>query len=212
MQLVFATHNAHKLEEVAALLAGGPVRLVGLDAFPELGEIPEDHDTFEANALQKAQHVYDRTGLPCVADDSGLEVDALGGAPGVFSKRFSPEATSAANNALLLKRMAGVGDRRARFRCVLAVVCAAGQRVAEGRCEGRIGTVPQGSGGFGYDPLFWPDEAPGRAMAELSMAEKNQISHRGRAFARLPELLSALGLTLTEGAQGAPEGLVDPAG
>ncbi len=194
MQLVFATRNAHKLEEVAALLDGSGIRLVGLDHYPELGEIPEDHDTFEANALQKAQVVFEHTGLPVVADDSGLEVDALNGAPGVHSKRFSPEATAASNNALLLERLDGVADRRGRFRCVLALLWDGGHALVDGRCEGRIGRELQGEHGFGYDPLFLPDEAPGRSMAELSMQEKNAISHRGRAFSGLPQLLVEHGL------------------
>ena len=194
MQLIFATRNDHKLEEVAALLEGRGITLRGLHHFPELPEVPEDHDTFEANALQKARFVFERTGLPTVADDSGLEVDALGGAPGVHSKRFSPEATSASNNALLLARMDGEQARGGRFRCVLALVSAEGSRTVDGRCEGTIGTALQGEQGFGYDPLFWPEEAPGRSMAELSMAEKNAISHRGRAFSQLPRLVDELGL------------------
>lgn len=194
MELVFATHNAHKAEEVAAILAGTGVvlrTLDGLDGLPD--DIPETADTFVGNALQKARFVYERTGLLCVADDSGLEVDALGGAPGVRSKRYSPEADPSHNNALLLRELAGVDDRTGRFRCVIAVVGPRGEHTAEGRCEGRIATAPRGEGGFGYDPLFLPSEAPGRAMAELSMADKNAISHRGRAFRELPGLLAAYG-------------------
>ena len=193
--LVFATRNAHKLEEVRALLAASafPVRLVDLDAARVEGDPPETGDTFVANALQKAQWVFDRTGLPCLADDSGLEVDALGGAPGVHSKRFSPEATAEANNTLLLTRLGAATDRRARFRCVLALVAAGGaQGTVDGACEGAIGLAPRGAQGFGYDPLFLPDAHPGRTLAELSMAEKNAISHRGMAFQRLPELLRLL--------------------
>jgi XTP/dITP diphosphohydrolase len=189
--LVFATRNAHKLEEVRALLAASalPVTLLDLDAAGVDGEPPETGDTFEANALEKARWVHERTGLPCLADDSGLEVDALGGAPGVRSKRFSPEATTAANNALLLARLGDRPDRRARFRCVLALVTRGGEGTVDGTCEGAIGHAPRGAQGFGYDPLFLPDAHPGRTLAELSMAEKNAVSHRGRAFRRLPELL-----------------------
>ncbi len=192
--LVFATRNAHKLEEVRAMLAAGPagLELVDLDQAGVDGEPPETGDTFVANALQKARWVFARTGLPCLADDSGLEVDALGGAPGVFSKRFSPEATSEANNALLLHQLDGLSARRARFRCVLAVVTADAEGTVDGRCEGTIGLEPRGGQGFGYDPLFLPDAHPGRTLAELSMADKNAISHRGRAFRRLPALLAAL--------------------
>ena len=111
-------------------------------------------------------------------------------APGVSSKRFTPEATAEANNRLLLARLAGVPDRRARFRCVLAVVGLGAERTVEGRCEGSIGLSPRGSEGFGYDPLFLPDEAPGRTLAELTMDEKNAISHRGRAFRALRALLA----------------------
>lgn len=197
MDVVFATRNAHKAEEVAAILRDSGITLRTLDAFEDMPEdIPETGDTFEANALQKARFVYERTGLPTIADDSGLEVDALGGEPGVHSKRFSPEATAATNNALLLQRLAGVPDaaRTGRFRCVIAVVTQAGERTADGRCEGVMGHHEVGEGGFGYDPLFRPVETPGRAMAELSMDEKNAISHRGRAFRQLPELLQQLGL------------------
>ncbi|MCA9569286.1 MAG: non-canonical purine NTP pyrophosphatase, partial [Myxococcales bacterium] len=117
------------------------------------------------------------------------EVDALGGAPGVHSKRFSPEGTTPANNALLLERLVGAADRTARFRCVVALVGPDGyERIAEGACEGRIALEPRGTDGFGYDPLFLPDEAPGRAMAELTVDAKNAISHRGRAFRQLPGL------------------------
>lgn len=191
MELLFATRNAHKVEEVRALLVGVPAITLrtlaeaGLDVDP-----PETGDTFASNALQKARFVFERTGVPCIADDSGLEVDALGGAPGVRSRRFSPEATHAANNALLLARLAGRTDRAARFRCVLALVGHGPDRVVDGRCEGRIATALRGAGGFGYDPLFLPDETPGRTMAELSMQEKNAISHRGRAFRQLPHLLA----------------------
>jgi len=194
VKLLLASTNAHKRTEVAAILDGGPVSIVDLSAFPAVPEPPEDGDTFEANALQKARFVYAATGLPTLADDSGLEVDALNGAPGVRSKRFTPEATAAANNAHLLALLGERPDRAARFVCALAVVGPQGEATLRGTCEGAIATVPRGAQGFGYDPLFLPDEAPGRAMAELSMAEKNAISHRGRALARLADLLRAAGL------------------
>jgi XTP/dITP diphosphohydrolase len=192
MPILFATRNAHKAVEVRALL-GSHLPVVTLDEVGYDGDPPETSDTFEGNALQKARDVFARTGQLCVADDSGLEVAALGGAPGVHSRRFSPEQTAEANNALLLARLDGVVDRRAAFRCVIAVVGPHGERTASGRCEGRIGHALQGTQGFGYDPLFWPDETPGRAMAELTLADKNRISHRGRAFAQLASLLDALG-------------------
>lgn len=189
MRLVFATRNAHKVAEVEALLAGHDVELVPLDAVGVHDDPPETGDTFEANALEKARYVFVRTGLPTLADDSGLEVAALGGAPGVRSKRFSREGTPEANNRLLLERMSGVEDRRAAFRCVVALVAHGREATVDGRCEGHIGQAPRGTQGFGYDPLFLPDEAPGRTLAELSMDEKNAISHRGRAFRRLVGIL-----------------------
>lgn len=196
MRLLLATHNAHKVEEIRAILADAGdamagVEVVGLDAYPDIPEAPEDHDTFVDNALQKARFVFERSGVACVADDSGLEVDALGGAPGVRSKRFTPEATATSNNARLLRDLDGQEDRRARFRCVLALVTPGGEWTAAGACEGQIGTAVRGDGGFGYDPLFLPDGQGGRAMAELSAADKNVISHRGRAFAQLPALLAS---------------------
>jgi XTP/dITP diphosphohydrolase len=190
-RIVFATHNVHKRDEVRAILAGS-VDLVGLAELGFADDPPETSDTFLGNALQKARFVHERTGLVSVADDSGLEVIALDGAPGVHSKRFSPEQTPEANNLLLLARLGDAYDRRARFRCVIAVVSAAGELWAEGVCDGAIGRAPRGEGGFGYDPLFWPDERAGVTLAELSMADKNAISHRGRAFRQLAGLLEAL--------------------
>lgn len=195
MKLVLATTNPHKLDEIRAILEGSGLELLGLEAWPDLPEPPEDGERFEDNALQKARFVYEATGLPTLADDSGLEVDALGGAPGVRSRRFTPEATAASNNVHLLHRLAGIEDRRARFRCALALVASSGHALASGSCEGRIGQGPRGQGGFGYDPLFLPDDAPGRSMAELSPEEKNRVSHRGRALLYLPGLLVRLGLS-----------------
>jgi XTP/dITP diphosphohydrolase len=190
MVLVFCTNNAHKVSEVEAILAGTGISIRTLAEFPDIPEPPETSGTFDGNALQKARFVYEKTGLACIADDSGIEVDALNGAPGVHSKRFSPEATSESNNILLLDKLAGRDDRGSRFRCVLAFVCDEGEGTVEGRCEGTIGSSVKGVGGFGYDPLFWPLEQPGKTMAELTMAEKNAISHRGRAFRQLPDLLA----------------------
>ncbi|MCB9780910.1 MAG: RdgB/HAM1 family non-canonical purine NTP pyrophosphatase [Alphaproteobacteria bacterium] len=197
MKLIIATNNQHKLDEIREILATAGLRgveVLDLSAWPALSDLAEDHDSFVDNALQKARAVHAATGLPAVADDSGLECDGLDGAPGVRSKRFTPEATADANNAHLLERLADGADRTARFRCVLALVTDAGERTVDGRCEGRIAHAPRGDGGFGYDPLFLPDDHPGRSMAELSTAEKNAISHRGRAFSQLPALIAALGL------------------
>ncbi len=191
MIVILASNNAHKVEEVGQILAPLGIQVRPLRDFPEVPEPPEEQETFEGNALQKARFVFERTGQACVADDSGLCVDALGGAPGVHSKRFSPEALAATNNALLLARLSGVEDRRARFVCALALVTDRGAWAVRGTVEGRIGLGLTGEGGFGYDPLFWPDEVPGRSMAQLSADEKNAISHRGRAFRQLPGLLGA---------------------
>lgn len=193
-QLILASNNRHKVAEVRAILAPLGIAVRPLADFPELPEPPEDHDTFEANALQKARFIFERTGLPTVADDSGLAVDALGGAPGVYSKRFSGATVDvhAANNALLLEKLAGRDDRGAGFVCVIALVTDKGQATARGEVRGTIGTALVGTGGFGYDPLFWPEEHPDRSMAQLSADEKNAISHRGRAFRQLPALLERL--------------------
>jgi len=196
MKVVLATWNAHKVEEVRAILAAAeaPFEVVCLADVDAIPESPEDGDTFAANALQKAHFVADRLGGIVVADDSGLEVDALGGAPGVHSKRFTPEATAEANNAHLLARLAGVQTRTARFKCALAVVYGDQTGVVEGACEGRIHTAIRGEGGFGYDPLFVPEGWGDRSLAEASADEKNAISHRGKAFRQLPRLLAQLGL------------------
>ena len=180
-RVVLASRNAHKVLEMRRIAPH--VEWVALP--DDVPDPPETGETFEANALQKAQFVHEHTGMVAVADDSGLEVDALGGRPGVRSKRYSPEGTDATNNALLLRELAGRRDRTARYRCVIAVVGPAFARTSAGACEGRIGEVPCGSGGFGYDPLFLPDATPGRSMAELTAAEKDAISHRGAALAGL---------------------------
>lgn len=191
-RLWLASLNEHKAEELGRMLVGHNVEVISLATRPDLGEPPETGATFEENALQKARYVFEAVREPVLADDSGLEVDALGGAPGVHSKRFTPEATAASNNRALLAALQGVEDRRARFVCALALVSELGEEVIRGTVEGQIGHAPRGEGGFGYDPLFLPDEAPGRTMAELSPQEKDAISHRGRAVAHLPNLLADL--------------------
>jgi XTP/dITP diphosphohydrolase len=191
MTLVIATRNAHKVREMGQILGDG-VCLRWLEDFPGVPEIPEEGETFEANATRKAVAVARALGLPALADDSGLEVDALGGAPGVRSARFSAEgATAAENNAKLLRLMEGVPQERrtARFRCVIAVALPGGAvRTAEGACEGRIAEAPRGTGGFGYDPLFVP-EGYGETFAELGAEVKNRISHRGRALRAAREMI-----------------------
>ena len=198
MILVAATGNAGKLRELQALLADPAIALRSLADYPELPPVVEDGDTFLANARRKAHAVARHTGLPALADDSGLAVDALGGLPGVRSARFAADAGAgrgdAANVALLLERLRGVpAERRsARFHCAVVVARPDGRElVAEGTCEGRIAEAPRGSGGFGYDPVFLFGE---RTFAELSAAEKDRVSHRARAIAALrPRLKAFLG-------------------
>ena len=194
MRIILASQNEHKIREIHQILENTPIEVVGLGHLGDLPEIPEDQDSFEGNALQKARFIHARTGELCVADDSGLEVDSLDGAPGVRSKRFTPEATAESNNRHLLQTMSDIDERSARFRCAIAVVGPTGEATSSGACEGHIATTPSGEGGFGYDPLFMPADFPGQSMAELTSAEKNSVSHRGRAFRQLPVLLEQLGL------------------
>jgi XTP/dITP diphosphohydrolase len=182
--LLVATRNVGKRREFEALLAGLDLELVDLAAFPDAPEVPEEHATYEANARDKALTLARHCGVPALADDSGLEVDALGGAPGVRSARFAGAAgTDADNVALLLQRLRGVPEaqRAARFRCAVVVARPDGRTlVAHGSCEGRIAHAPRGTGGFGYDPVFL--YLPARcSFAELAPALKNQVSHRAAA-------------------------------
>ena len=199
LTIVLATSNHGKIQELRALLADLPVQF--LSAAEVLGEQPsivEDGATFEANALIKARAVAKATRTFALADDSGLEVDALGGRPGVRSARFAHErATDAENNAALLRELDNIeeGARGARFRCVLALVNPwqeSDVHVAEGSCEGSIARAPRGNGGFGYDPLFVVAGHDGKAMAELSEADKNLVSHRARAVQALRGILLKL--------------------
>src|SRR4051812_7519390 len=199
LTIVLATSNHGKLLELRALLADLPIQFLSAkDALGEAPTIVEDGATFEANALIKSRAVARLTRTLSLADDSGLEVDALGGRPGVRSARFAHErATDAENNAALLRELSNVaeGERSARFRCVLALVDPwheSDVHVAEGSCEGSIARAPRGSGGFGYDPLFLVSGQHGKAMAELSEAEKNRVSHRGRAVQALRAILLKL--------------------
>jgi XTP/dITP diphosphohydrolase len=190
-RIVLATRNAGKIKELKALLGGYGLTVLGLDAFPDIGEIEETGTTFAENAALKARTVAQATGLVALADDSGLEVDALDGAPGVYSARYSGEdATDEKNNLKLLAVMADMpDDRRAcRFVSLVAAVAPNGEEVlAEGRWEGRVLHAPRGSGGFGYDPLFL-DVGLGKSAAELSREDKNARSHRGHALRALLQL------------------------
>lgn len=183
MRLVLATRNPGKVAELQARL--GPLS-VDLVSAADLGapEVVEDADTLRGNADKKARALARHTGLPALADDTGLEVDALGGAPGVYSARFAgPDADDVANRHKLIADLDGVADRAARFRTVLVFVDRDGQALAfDGVCEGVITEGEVGDGGFGYDALFRPADGNGRTFAQMSTAEKNRISHRGRAL------------------------------
>ncbi len=188
LQLVAATANPHKLTEIDAIL-GSAVELLPRPG--DLGEVVEDGDTLEANARLKAVAVCLHTGQAAVADDTGLEVTALGGAPGVKSARYAGEhADDADNRARLLGELKGAADRSAHFRTVAIVAFPdGGEMLAEGMTSGTIASAPRGDGGFGYDPVFVPDGGDGRTFAEMSPDEKNAVSHRGRAFRALAALL-----------------------
>lgn len=196
-RIVCATRNPGKVRELRTLLADVPdLVLVGLDEVPPIADVVEDGDTFEANAIKKAREVARATGMMALADDSGIELDALDGHPGVHSARYAGErATDAENNAKLLAALRGVpqAKRTARYRVVLALADPTGAlgdavHTESGTCEGRIRDEPAGSGGFGYDPHFVPagDE---RTMAQLTAAEKNRISHRGQAARKMARFL-----------------------
>jgi XTP/dITP diphosphohydrolase len=193
MILCFATNNAHKLDEVQPLLSDN----FELKTLADIGcyeELPETGDTLDVNAAQKAQYVWDHYGVACFADDTGLEVSALGGAPGVYSARYAgPARDAAANTQKLLTELAGQADRSARFRTVVAYIDATGTLHSfEGTVEGEIMEDLRGTGGFGYDPVFRPIGYT-ETFAELPLAEKNRIGHRGRAVARLAEFLRKTG-------------------
>ena len=191
MKILFATNNAHKLAEVQAVL-GDAYTLVTPRDCGVTEEIPEEQETLEGNASQKAHYLHDRTGLDCFADDTGLEVEALGGAPGVHSARYATDGHDfAANNRLLLKNLEGVENRRARFRTVISLILNGEEHLFEGRVEGRILDRETGHEGFGFDPLFVPDGCE-RTFAEMSPEEKNAVSHRGRAVRKLAEYLHSL--------------------
>ncbi len=198
-ELVVATRNKGKLREIAACLGELGIKVIPLDAISEDVDLTEDGATFEENALKKARKVARVSGKLTLADDSGLEVEALGGAPGVRSARFAGEdAGDEENNRELLRRLQGVPAerRRASFRCVMALVDPATGRewVVEGSCHGIILENPRGEGGFGYDPLFFLPERE-KTMAELPLAEKNRISHRGRALKAIKAVLREQFLT-----------------
>ena len=188
-QLIFATNNEHKLAEVRALLEG-IVEIISLEEAGLKGEIPETAETLQGNALEKAQWVWDRTQKACFSDDTGLEVDALGGAPGVYSARYAGERCSFDDNVnKLLDAMEGNCNRRADFRTVICLIEKGEPRYFEGRVDGCILTERFGEGGFGYDPIFLPDHYF-VSFAEMPLEVKNQISHRGKAIRELVKYLA----------------------
>jgi XTP/dITP diphosphohydrolase len=193
VKIVLATRNAGKIEELHRILAG--IQVVGLADFPDAPEVAETEPTFAGNALLKARAICAHTGLPAVADDSGLCVDALNGMPGVLSARWSGRFGDAsgdkdkANLDLLLDQLADTAERGAHFACAAVLVRPDGsEEIAEGRMHGHVIDAPRGSGGFGYDPIFVPDGET-RTTAELTPAEKDAISHRGKAFRALARLM-----------------------
>lgn len=190
-KLVFATNNKHKLEEIRAILKGR-VEVLSLADIDCYDDIPETADTLEGNALIKARHIYTKYGLYCFADDTGLEVEALDGAPGVYSARYAGEGCSFADNvAKMLRALEGVEEPRlARFRTVIALIDEQGEHLFEGVVAGDILTQAEGEGGFGYDPIFRP-EGYERSFASLGDDIKNRISHRARATERLAAYLLA---------------------
>lgn len=188
MKIVFATNNAHKLGEVRQVV-GEEFEIVSLRECSIFEDIPENEPTLEGNALAKARYIYNRTGLDCFADDTGLEVDALGGEPGVRSARYATDGhDDEANKRLLLERLKGTENRAAQFRTAVALIIGGKEYLFEGIVRGEIACEERGEGGFGYDPLFFP-EGGELTFAQMSSEDKNAISHRGRAVRKLADFL-----------------------
>ena len=187
--LVFATNNAHKLEEIREIL-GEKFHIVSLKELGCQEDIPEEQDTLEGNALQKARYIRDKYKVDCFADDTGLEIEALGGEPGVYSARYTGDGhDSEANMRKVLDKMSGETNRRARFRTVIALLLDGQEHLFEGEVRGEILRERHGEGGFGYDPIFRP-EGFTQSFAEMSLEDKNKISHRGRATEALRKFLN----------------------
>jgi XTP/dITP diphosphohydrolase len=197
MELVVATRNRKKLREIKRILEGLDVELFTMDEFPVCPEVQETEKTFEGNAVKKAVAVSSCTGRAAIADDSGLEVDALGGAPGVYSARYAGEGVADRDNfEKLISELDSVPDekRGARFVCVIALARPdAPVETFSGKVEGRIGRTPAGSSGFGYDPVFYP-EGRRRTFAQMPPTEKDAMSHRGRALEKLRDYLASIGV------------------
>ncbi len=188
MTIIFATNNSNKVAEMRAVLGGNfhilPLKEAGIDI-----DIPEPHDTLEANATEKSQTIYRLTGQDCFSEDTGLETTALNGEPGVKSARYAGDDRSFESNiAKLLHRLDGKTDRTARFRTIISLILSGKEYIFEGICEGRITEVPSGNSGFGYDPVFIP-EGSIHTFAEMDMAEKNRFSHRKKALQKMVQFL-----------------------
>jgi len=191
LSLVFATNNQHKLEELQAIL-GNEFLLLSLNDIGCTDDIPEEQPTLEGNASQKSFFVYNKFGKNCFADDTGLEIEALGGEPGVYSARYAgDEKSAAANIEKVLQKMAKIKNRKARFRTVISLVIDGVEKQFEGVVDGEILTEKRGNVGFGYDPVFQP-EGFSKSFAEMELADKNKISHRGRAVEKLVNYLKHL--------------------
>ena len=195
MELIFATNNSHKLKEIRSL-AGDRIQILSLADVGIVSEIPEDFDTLEENARQKARFIYEKTGMNCFADDTGLEVFALNGEPGVYSARYSrigdiqfPEMEIVeGNNHKLLLKLRKARNRNAQFKTVISLIINGNENIFEGVVKGTILNEKRGNDGFGYDPIFLPENSV-LSFAEMSLSEKNRISHRGRALEKLVNFL-----------------------
>lgn len=189
MKLCFATNNAHKLEEVKAII-GNKFQILSLEEIGCLEELAEEQNTIEGNSLQKAEYVFNQYRIPCFADDSGLEVEALGGAPGVYSARYAgPQRSHEDNMTLLIRNLADKQNRKAQFKTVITLINSESKHQFVGTVKGVILHERRGAGGFGYDPIFLP-EGFDKTLAEMSSEEKNKISHRAHAVQQLVSFLA----------------------
>ncbi|MEZ7924284.1 MAG: non-canonical purine NTP diphosphatase [Flavobacteriales bacterium] len=191
MKIVFATNNPNKLKEIQSLMHAG-IEIISLKDIGCTEDIPETGETLEANAFQKARYLKEQYGYDCFADDTGLEVEALNGAPGVYSARYAgPERSAEANMAKILTELDGKENRKAQFRTAVALILNGEEHLFDGKVEGHISEDKQGEEGFGYDPIFLPENNL-RSFAQMSMSEKGAISHRGRAVRKLVDFLRSI--------------------
>ena len=191
MKLIFATNNANKIEEINNVLKTTDIEVVSLKEIECFDDIPEEQDTLEGNALQKARYIKEKYGFDCFADDTGLEIDALNGEPGVYSARYAGESKNAEDNMnKVLLKMQDATNRKAKFRTVIALILGDKEYIFEGKVDGEILKDKQGEQGFGYDPIFKAEQM-NKSFAQMSLDEKNTISHRARATKKLCEFLSS---------------------